>query len=61
MDIWNWLNNCYDEKSLTLEDLEKVMSDDSAARVLWDDWASDSSDFIDYIRDEVDTFIIYLK
>jgi hypothetical protein len=61
MDMWNWLQDCFDEKSLTLETLEQVMRDDKAARELWEAWAYDSDDFVHFVRDEVGPFIQYLQ
>ena len=61
MDMWNWLHECYDEGSLTVQDLEKVMADERAARALWEDWAADAGDFVDITREEVSVFIRYLK
>lgn len=59
--MWNWLNDCIDENSLTVEELDRVMEDDTAARSLWDDWADDSYDFIDFVRSEVKSFLEYAK
>ena len=61
MDMWNWLYDCYNEGSLTIEDLEKVMKDDMAAKILWQDWTVDSNDFIEYVRSEVYPFIHHLR
>ena len=61
MDMWNWLMECYNEKSLTQEEMEKVLVDDTAARELWDSWADDSYDFIDFVRKEVKPFLRYVK
>jgi hypothetical protein len=61
MDMWNWLIDCYYEDSITLENLEKVMIDDSQAKTLWEDWAADSNDFIEWVRDEVKPLIAYIK
>lgn len=59
--MWNWLYECYKDGSLTMHDLEKVMVDDGAARILWADWTIDSNDFIEYVRSEVFPFIHHLK
>lgn len=59
--MWNWLLDCYNEGSLTLEELEAVMTDEEAARALWEDWSDDSSDFVSYVRDEVWPVIAHLK
>jgi hypothetical protein len=61
MGMWNWLSACYKEGSLTMEDLQDVMSDDKAAWRLWDDWACDSDAFVDFVRDEVQPFIKYIE
>lgn len=61
MDMWNWLVDCYDEGSITLEDLENVMIDEEEARLLWRDWAADSSDFVEWVRDEARPFIKHIK
>lgn len=61
MDMWNWLMDCYEEKSLTVEDLEKVLDDDMHAKNLWEDWSADSTDFIEWVRDEVKPLLRYVK
>ena len=50
MNMWNWLLYCYNEKSITLEELEEVMQKDHEAQILWQDWAEESSEFIDFVR-----------
>jgi len=37
------------------------MADETAARELWDEWADDSYDFIDFVRKEVQPFLQYIK
>lgn len=61
MDMWNWLHECYDQNCLTLKELEDVLDDDRAAHHLWDDFAEDSGDFIEWVRDEVKPFIRYIQ
>ena len=61
MDMWNWLHECYDSNCLTIEEMEAVLDDDTAARELWDSWADDSYDFIDFVRSEVKPFLQYIK
>jgi hypothetical protein len=61
MDMWNWLMDCYVDRSLTLEDLEFVMRDEKAARNLWEEWSSDSCNFVEHVRGEVKSFIKYIK
>lgn len=61
MDMWQWLIDCYQDGSLTLEELEEIMKDDNAARELWDDWADDSTYFITYVREQVMPFICYIN
>jgi hypothetical protein len=61
MDMWNWLLDCYNEGSLTLEDLEDVMQNDRTAMVLWEDWSYDAQDFVQQVRDEVAPFLEYIK
>lgn len=61
MNMWNWLLACYNERSLTLKDLESVMENDRVADMLWDDFVVDSGDFIDWVREEVKPFIEYVK
>jgi hypothetical protein len=61
MNMWNWLHDCYDEKSLTIEDLEEIMENDQEAEKLWRDWADQSNCFIDFVRDEIKPFITYIK
>lgn len=61
MDMWNWLHDCYDSNCLTIEEMERVMADETAARELWDEWADDSYDFIDFVRKEVQPFLQYIK
>lgn len=61
MDMWNWLQECYSGGCLTLEELEKVLTDDKAADALWRDFAADTVDFRHYVRDEVWPFIVHLK
>lgn len=60
MEMWNWLLDCYDEGSLDMDELEQVMEDDAAAGLLWNDFVSDSGDFVSWVRDEVEEFIEYL-
>lgn len=61
MDMWTWLMDCYADGSLTMEELEEVMEVDSAAENLWEDWTAESSEFIEYIRSEVWTFMNHVK
>jgi len=61
MDMWNWLMECYKDKLLTLEDLEKIMEDDRSAKMLFEEWSSDPMDFIYFVRDEVGPFIEYIN
>lgn len=61
MDMWNWLMDCYWEGSLTMQELEDVMVDDIQATILWEDWAADSGDFINHVREEVKPFLEYIK
>lgn len=61
LDMWNWLLACSKEDNDFLEVLELVMIDDEAARTLWDDYSRPSGHFIDDVRDEVGSFIAYLK
>ena len=61
MEMWNWFMELYSEGYLPLEDLEEAMTNDRAARVLWEDWSEESSDFIDFVRDEIRPFIKYVK
>ncbi len=61
MDMWNWLQDCYKEGSLRIEDLEKVLSDDDAAEILWKDWCIESRDFIEFVRNEVYPFLQHMK
>jgi hypothetical protein len=50
VDMWNWLMDCYQEKSLTLLDLYNIMEDDEAAKAIWRDWASEPNEFINFVR-----------
>jgi hypothetical protein len=59
--MWNWLYSCYRDGSLTLDELEKVMEDDDEAKRLWEDWAADSDDFIDWVREQVIPFLRHVK
>jgi hypothetical protein len=52
---------CYKDGSYTLENLEDVMRSDKAARAMWDEFTSCSSDFIPDVRDEVATVLAHLK
>jgi hypothetical protein len=61
MDMWNWLLDCYNEGSITLDDLKVVMKDDLGARMLWEDWTDDPEDFIEDVRKEVLRFIEYIE
>ncbi len=61
MEMWNWLMECYKDGSYTLENLEEVMRRDKAAREMWEEFTSCSSDFIPDVRDEVEAVLIYLK
>lgn len=61
MDMWNWLSDCLKEGSLTLEEMQQVIDDDKAARNLWENWSRDSIDFIEYVRDEVKSFLSHQK
>ena len=61
MDMWNWLQDLFNDRYIDLEGLEEVMRSDKAARELWRDFSSDASDFIHDVRDEVGPFIEYLK
>ena len=61
MDMWDWLMMSYEQKCITLEELEKVMEDDIQAEILWNDWAQDSHEFIEWVRSEVKPFINYIK
>jgi len=61
MDMWNWLHDCYKEGSLSIEDLERVLFDDAAAKIFWEEWSIDSRDFIEYVRNEVYPFLQYVK
>lgn len=61
MEMWNWLMECYKDGSYTLENLEHVMSSDKAAREMWEEFTSCSSDFIPDVRDEVEAVLSYLK
>ena len=53
--------DCYNEGSLTREDLEIAMKDDKVARTMWEDWSADSYDFIEYVRSEIFPFLVYLN
>jgi len=61
LDMWNWLMECYKDGSYTLENLEDVMRSDKAAREMWEEFTSCSSDFIPDVRDEVAAILAYLK
>jgi hypothetical protein len=61
MDMWNWLLSCHKEGCLTFEDLEKILKEDDEARRLWNEFAEDPEEFIDYVREQVKPFINYLK
>ena len=61
MDMWNWFMELYSEGYLTLEDLQHAMTDDRAAKLLWEEWSEDSSDFIDFVRDQIRSFIKHIK
>ena len=51
----------YSEGYLTLEDLEYALTNDRAARVMWEDWSEESADFIAFVRQEIFPFIVYVK
>jgi hypothetical protein len=55
MDMWEWLTECYNDGSITLEELEEIMKDDDAARNLWEDWG------VEYMRDEILPFIYHIR
>lgn len=60
MNMWNWLLRLYNGEYLTIEDLEKVMEDDDMAEELWEDFVMEV-DFIEYVQDEVKSFLKYIK
>jgi len=51
----------YSEGDLTLEDLKRALMDDRSAKLLWEEWSEDSSDFIDFVRDQIRSFIKHIK
>lgn len=61
MDMWNWLIDSYNEKTLSLEDLNNALQNDDYAADLWRDFSSDNYDFVDYVRDEIKPLIKYLE
>lgn len=61
MDMWNWLLDCYNEDSLTIEEMQLILIDDRKAEKLWEEWAYNSTDFIEYVRDEIRPFLKYIK
>lgn len=61
MEMWDWLQDCYDTECLTVDEMEHVLFDDVAAKQLWDDWAEDSYDFVDFVREEVSVFLSHIR
>lgn len=61
MDMWNWILDCYNEGSITWEELENIMNDDDAAEELWKDFALDSGDFIPWVKEQVEGFLKHMK
>ncbi len=61
MDMWNFLMDCYEDKTLTLEEMEEIMSDDEKKHRLWEEFASEPREFYDYVHDEVKTVYNFLK
>lgn len=62
MDAWNWLMDCYDEGSLTIDYLEDVMKDDRKAYDLYREFVDMGMiEAIFFMRMEVVPFLEYLK
>ena len=61
MDMWNWLHDLYNDGHLTIDDMEKILNDETAAMDLWIEWTANSHDFIDYVKSEVQFFLCYVK
>lgn len=61
--MWNWLVDCYSEKSLTIENMEKIMTDDREAELLWEDFIDSffNKEKIEIVRGEVRSFLDYMK
>jgi hypothetical protein len=60
MDMWNWLQICYLEGSLSIKDMEDVLEDSQMAKDLWNEFV-DNEDFILHCQEEVASFYKYIK
>jgi hypothetical protein len=62
MDMWNWLLGCYKEGSVTIKELEEVMTDDEKCSTLYNDFIfCDPKDNLEWTRDQVKPFLRYIK
>lgn len=61
IDMWNWLLESYKEGSLTIEDMENILTDERKAEDLWEEFAWQRCDFVDFVRSEIKGFLKHLK
>ena len=61
MNMWNWLQDCYNEGTLDLQELEEAMENDDVAATLWKDFSYTSFNFIDFVREEIKPFLKHVK
>jgi hypothetical protein len=57
MDMHNWLQECIQDGSIDIEELEAVMKYETQAKLLWQYYACDSDDFVEFVQEEVQQFL----
>lgn len=60
MDMWNYLIELYQEKCITIEEMEEILNDPKEAFKLWQEFCDDEG-FSIFVQEEVKAVLKYLK
>jgi hypothetical protein len=62
MDMWNWLSECYEDESLTIEHMEKALENQNQAYTLFEEFVdSNRMAITEYAQETINDFLEYVK